>query len=239
MNNKILIISETHGIEKIGTRVMEKLKPQLGTNFKWIIGNKEASSVNKRYIKFNMNRIAPGDIKSKDYETRRVSEILSQSRKYDYTFDIHGTNSKSGIFTIVTNPKIENILLALALPIDNIVIWNPKQKKNGPITKFVNCGVEIECGSQNSLKTKKDLLKIIRIISGKGIDFNQINFNSKNVFRIYGKLINSKDNKKLKLKDFKKIVFNKKAFYPILSRQYKDIACYKMEKVDFINLLSY
>jgi len=239
MKNKILIISETHGNEKIGTNVMDKIKSQLGANFKWITGNKEASKLNKRLVKFNINRIAPGDIKSKDYETKRVAEILSLSKKYDYTIDIHGTNSKSGIFTIVTNPKIENIILALALPIQNIVIWDPKQKKNGPITKFVTCGVEIECGSQNSIKTEKDLLEIIRIINTKGINFSEINFSQKSIFRVYGKLLNNKSNVQLKLKDFKKVVFEKETFYPLLSRQYKDVACHKMEKVDFVNLLSY
>lgn len=239
MKNKILIISETHGNEKIGTNIMDKIKSQLDVNFRWIIGNKEASKINKRFVKFNMNRIAPGDIKSDNYETKRVAEILLLSKKYNYTIDIHGTNSESGIFTIVTNPKIENILLALALPIENIVIWNPKQKKNGPITKFVNCGVEIECGSQDAVNTGKELLKILKIVIKKGIDFSEINFSQKNIFRVYGKLLNNKRNEQLKLKDFRKVVFEKETFYPLLSRQYKDIACHKMEKVDFVNSLSY
>lgn len=233
----MLIISETHGDEKIGTRVMEKIKPSI--IFDWIIGNREASKINKRFIKYNINRIAPGDIKNKNYEIKRVAEIILLSKKYNYTIDIHGTNSESGIFTIVTNPKIENIILALALPIQNIVIWNPTQKKNGPTTKFVNCGVEIECGSQDSFQTEKDLLKIIKSINKKGIDFNDINLSQKSIFRVYGKLLNDKSSEKLKLKDFRKTVFKKEFFYPLLSRQYNDIACHKMEKVDFVNLLSY
>ena len=57
MKNKILIISETHGNEKIGTRIMQKIK--LNSSFDWIIGNEKASKINKRFIESNMNRIAP------------------------------------------------------------------------------------------------------------------------------------------------------------------------------------
>jgi hypothetical protein len=237
MKNKILIISETHGNEKIGTRVMKKIKPN--TVFDWIIGNKKASEINKRLIKYNMNRIAPGDSKNINYEKKRVSEIISLSKNYNYTIDIHGTNSESGIFTIVTNPKIENIILALVLPIKNIVIWSPKNKKQGPITKIVNCGVEIECGSQDSPQTEKELLKIIQSINKKGVDFNKVNLNQKSIFRVYGKLLNDKNSEKLKLKDFRKTVCKNEIFYPHLSRQYSDITCHKMEKVDLINSLSY
>ena len=119
------------------------------------------------------------------------------------------------------------------------MIWSPKQKKNGPVTKFVNCGIEIECGSQYSIKTEKELLKIIRIIDKKGIDFNRIDFDQKNIFKVYGKLLDKKRSKKLKLRDFRKAVLDKETFYPLLSRRYKDIACHKMKKINFVDLLSY
>ena len=237
MKNRMLIITETHGNEKIGTNVMQKIKSN--KTFDWIIGNEKASKVDKRFIKFDMNRISPGDSKSKNYEKKRVAKILSISKKYNFVIDIHGTNSKSGIYSIITNPKIENVLLALSLPIQNIVIWNPKQNKNGPITKFVKCGIEIECGSQDLTKTKKELLDIIKIICKKGIYFNGIDSSQKNIFKVCGKLPNNKNTKKLKLKDFKKTVFEREIFYPLLSRRYKDNACHKMEKVNFVNLLSY
>lgn len=237
MKNKILIITQTHGNETIGTEIMKKLRPN--KRFRWVIANREAGTKNKRFIKFDMNRIAPGNKGSKNYEQKRVAEIVSLAKKYKYTIDIHGTSAKSGIFTIITNPKMKNILLALSLPIQNIAIWSPQNKKRGPITKFVDCGIEIECGSQDSTKTEKELLKIVRIISKKGINFNRINFSQKNIFKVYGKLPNTRISKKIKLKDFKKTVLNKEIFYPLLSGCYKDIACHKMKKVNFIDLLSY
>ncbi|KKS33982.1 MAG: hypothetical protein UU95_C0019G0016 [Parcubacteria group bacterium GW2011_GWC2_42_12] len=236
MKNKILIITQTHGNEIIGTEIMNKIRPN--KRFRWIIVNKEASTKNKRFIKFDMNRIAPGNEGSKNYEQKRVAEIVSLAKKYKYTIDIHGTSASSGIFTIVTNPTMQNILFAFSLPIKNIVIWGRKKTK-GPITRFASCGLEVECGPQTSQKVKNKLRSILKDITGQGINYNQVNFEEKNIYKVYGKLLANKKTKKNTLKDFRKTMFNKETFYPLLCGQYKDFTCYKMDKINFVDLLSY
>lgn len=239
MKNKTLIITETHGDEKIGTNVIREIKKTTRTNFDWVIGNEKASKINKRFINFDMNRIAPGNIRSKNYEEKRAAEIISISKQYDFVIDIHGASSKSGIFIIITNPKIENILLALTIPIKNIVIWKSKNENNGPITKFVDCGLEIECGPKESKTSENELERIIKKINKNKIDLNQVNFKEKNIFNVYGKLLTNRNNKNLKLKDFRKTKLKNETFFPLLSGCYPRINCYKMEKVDLVSLLSY
>ncbi len=238
MKNKILIITQTHGDECIGTEVMKKLKSGLNKKFRWVIANKKADFKSKRFIKFDMNRIAPGNIKSKNYEQRRVAEIISLSKKYAYTIDIHGTEAISGIFIIVTKPTIQNILFALSLPIKNVVIWSPRDI-GGPITKFVPCGLEIECGPQALEKTKNYLFVALKKIEKQGIDYGRINFRAKNIFKVYGKLLKNKIAAKSNLKDFKQAIISKEIFYPLLCNRYAGVSCYKMEKVNFVELLSY
>lgn len=239
MKNKTLIITETHGDEKIGTNVIREITKTTRANFDWIIGNEEASKINKRFIELDLNRIAPGNIKSKKYEERRAAEMILISKQYDFVIDIHGADSKSGIFIIVTNPKIENIIFALTIPIKNIVIWSPKNNDAGPITKFIDCGVEIECGSKELKKTEKELKKIIIKINKSKTEFNQINFKEKNIFRVYEKLLTNENNKILKFNDFKKTKLNNEIFFPLLSGCYSGISCYKMKKLDLIDIFGY
>jgi len=173
---------------------------------------------------------------AKQYEHGKAYELLKIAQNYRYIIDIHDTIARSGIFTIITNPKLENFFLATALPIENIVVWAAKEsEKFGPITQFVNCGVEIECGPRNSKKIQKQLYKTLKIVISKGINFNEKSISSKNFFRVYGKLTKSRFSQQdiNQLKDFKKIKAKNEIFYPLLVGQYEDVACYKMEKIDF------
>lgn len=142
----------------------------------------------------------------------------------------------------MTNPKLINLFLASLLPIKNVVIWAANSsKKFGPITQFVKCGIEIECGPRNSKKIQKQLLKIIKSIVKNGIVFSTEAIKSKNYFQVYGKLTKSEiASAKIKnLKDFKKTKLGKETFYPLLVGQYKDAVCYKMKKINFWDIFSY
>jgi len=238
MENKLLLITQTHGDELIGTRAVKRLGRF--DNFDWIIGNEFASKQGKRFINYDLNRIAPGKARSKDYELKRASALVSLSKKYKYTIDIHGTDSTSGVFVIITSPKIENIIFALNLPISNVVVWCPKNQKNGPITKHARCGVEIECGPQDSKIVLNKLVSILKqILANSQFTLNNLNFQNKNLFQVYGKLYKFKNSKRIKTKDFRKTIINGEEFYPLLSEQYEKVICYKMRKIDFVSLLSY
>lgn len=237
MKNKILFIAGTHGDEKIGVDVLKEVEKDFKIN--WIKGNEKALLENKRYLKHDLNRVAPGDAKSKDYETLRAYQILKVSNKFDYTIDLHGTTAKSGIFCIVTNPTPGNLMLAASLPIKNIVIWVAKEKeKISPLSEFFPSGLEIECGPKNDLSVKNQLTQIITSIVKNGIDLNKANYSEKSYFRVYGFQAETDIASKTPV-DFKKYTHKNEVFYPILSGQYKGIAYYKMEKMDFIQSFAY
>jgi uncharacterized protein (TIGR00725 family) len=242
MAKDILFLTAVHGDEKIGVDIMSKLEKSESDKISWLVANEKAILKKARFVDVDLNRVAPGKQNAKQYEYRRAKELLEVAKNFRYMIDIHGNKANSGIFTIVTNPKLENLLLASALPVENIVIWAAtKSKKFGPITQFVNCGVEIECGPKNSETKKKQLSKIINGIIQKGIVANNQSLSSKRWFRVLGKL--KKDEVKpeiiKQLKDFKQITLNKETFYPLLIGEYNDAVCYKMEAIDFFDKFAY
>ena len=154
--------------------------------------------------------------------------------------DIHGTVADSGIFTIVTNPTPQNLVLACSLPIENTVIWEGKYYKEhdgfGAISEFSDCGVAIECGLTIG-KTEKEvkpvqekLYAILRdfvmtYLSGKLIG----NVPAQNLWQVDGKYMTSSglDN----LKDFDLYEYEGKTFSPLLAGQYRKngVYCYTMQ----------
>ena len=171
MNRNFLIITATHGNEAFGVKTMRQIEnkfPPKKHCYDWIIGNPRAFKKKARFTQADLNRSAPGNLESKIYEKKLAAKLINLSQKYKFALDIHGTNSKSGIFTLVTNPVLENLLLAASLPIKNIVIWASKSSlKNGPITQDTKCpAVEIECGPKNSKEIQKNLkfMALVRIL---------------------------------------------------------------------------
>jgi succinylglutamate desuccinylase len=232
----ILFLATVHGNEKIGMRALRQLEKDVPIkNFSWVIANTKAFSKNKRFIDVDLNRVAPGNKNAREYERRRAYELLKIGRNYRYVIDIHGTGAPTGIFTIVTNPKKTNLILATRLPIKNVVLWVGNNDRQGPLTQFFKCAVEIECGPKNSKIIQKKLLGILRYIVEK-INFSDINFcSSKNVFQVYDKISRGEISKKEtnRLKEFQQITINRERFYPIFIDRYKDILCYKMKKINF------
>lgn len=239
-NKKILILTSTHGDEAIGTEAMKALAKKLPPKkYRWLVANPLAQKANTRYVDADLNRIAPGNKRAMAYESRQAWKIISQAKKYSAILDIHGANSATGIFTIVTNPKPENLFLAALLPIQNIVIWaSSKSKNQGPITQFVPCGVEIECGPQTSLKIQTELRAILKKIINNKLPGDLSAIQGKNYYRVYGKMLNKQKNTG-RLQNFKLTNQKNENFYPLLVGQYPEIACYKMKKIDFWGLFEY
>ena len=244
MNKKFLIIVATHGDESFSLPILEKLKIQFPNKIDYIIGNSRALKQDKRFIDIDLNRVAPGNNDSRLYEEKRAFEIMRTAEDYLFTLDIHGTFSQSGIFVIVTNPTPANMYLAYSLPIQKIVIWGSKNngRNTGPLSRFVPCGVGIECGSKNSIKTKKELCVILKTFLGS----SRINYKEKNkkeLYQIFGDVKENEisDKQKKRLKDFKEISINEQKFFPLLVNQYKSekIVCYKLKKVDFYEKFSF
>jgi succinylglutamate desuccinylase len=229
----ILFIYRTHGDEGVGEYALKVLAKQKRTvtnvTYDTIIGNPEAKKKDIRFIDCDLNRSAPGSQNSKLYEKRRAAQLLRTAQNYKAIVDLHGATAHSGIFTIVTNPTKKNLELALALPIKHIVIWkSTAPSKTGPITQFVNRGVEIECGPQNSKKIIAKLAAILGLITSRGL--RAVDSSQKEIFVVYGKIIKKEYGKrKIAWRDFKKAKYQGEEFYPLLVGQYEKYICYKMK----------
>ncbi|PIZ76826.1 MAG: hypothetical protein COY04_01100 [Parcubacteria group bacterium CG_4_10_14_0_2_um_filter_7_35_8] len=240
---EVLFLTAVHGDEKIGVDIMRKLEEKgLSDKISWLIANRIAYKRNTRFIDVDLNRVAPGKKGDRQYEFRCAYELLKIAKNYQYVIDIHGTDSRTGVFTIVTNPTIENLVLAISLPIKNVVLWaGSRLDKFGPISRFVRSGVEIECGPQNSDMIKRQLYEIIKNIVQQGIVFDAKSVAEKTYYEIYGRLeckIDSEVGYK-KLKDFELANINGEKFYPLFVGQYKNRICYKMRKMNFFQKFCY
>ncbi len=242
MKNKILFLTATHGDERLGYKALKKLEKEYPRKLHWVVGNEKALKLKTRFVDMDLNRAAPGKKEAKEYERRRAYELIEISKKYHYVIDIHDTKADTGIFTIVSNPKLINLSLASVLPIKNVVIWAAeKSKVSGPLAQFMNCGIGIECGPRNSKKIQKKLYSILKFIISKEDLFSIKSISPKNYFQVYGKInkdeITSDQSKRIK--DFKKTEINGEIFYPLLVGEYKNILCYKMKKINFWDKFSY
>ena len=238
---KFLVIVVTHGDEAFSLPIISNMKENFPNKFDYIVGNPKAFKENKRFIDVDLNRVAPGKEKSDSYERNRAREIMERSKNYSFILDIHGTVSSSGIFTIVTNPTPQNLFLAYSLPIRKIVIWGSKNnaRNMGPLTRFVDCGVGIECGPKDSIGVRKQLIKILKAFMFKK---NVMPDNNKEFYQVFGSVKKYElKNKKIKLKDFTVVSLNGQVFFPLLVNQYRneEIICYKLRKVDFYQKLSF
>lgn len=242
--NKILFIIATHGNEGYSFEIFQKLEkkyPKNKYNYDWIIGNELAYQKNVRYIDQDLNRSAPGDITSNNYELKRAAEIMEITNKFDIIIDIHGAISKLGLVTIIPKPSFENLVLASLLPIKKNLIWAAKEsEKNGPLVQYISKpGIEIECGPLDSKSLKKRLTTVLFNIVEKNFNQDLSYFmeivKTKQFYQVYGLI---KGANKV-FNDFKKTTFKKETFYPLLSGQYEGIDCYKMKKVDFNSLFIY
>ena len=236
----VLILTCVHGDEQFANDPVYQLQKDYGDRFDWIIGNPQAMQKNVRYIEVDLNRVAPGDPKGKEYEVRRAAELCEILQQYHFVLDIHGTIAHCGIFTLIPNPSIHTLALAAALPIENIVIWarqERKETKRGSLCYAHPCAVGIECGPKNAPEISEKLLAILRSIVRDGIQIQIASRLQKRIFRVYGSLPDQADLPQLK--DFQETQFNGETFYPLLAAQYKGIACYKMQEVDLWEHFAY
>lgn len=244
-NKKMLFIAALHGDEILGVEVLQRLEKELPPQkyrYDWVIGNPKALSLNKRFTEVDLNRCAPGEHKGKCYEERRAHELIRMSRNYACVIDIHGTVSESGIFSLITNPTLDNFLLADILETNKAVVWVARSSlAKGPVTQHCLCpAIEIECGPKTDPTTKNKLYKIIREFILKVEAYGICNFIShahkKNWFLVYGK---GNRGKLEAMKDFQETFVGEEMFFPLLVNKTRVPRYYKMKKLDFFNLLSY
>jgi succinylglutamate desuccinylase len=228
---KILFVVCTHGNEEIGNTALKNASASLsdlGTYFDTTIGNPEAFARGVRFVDTDLNRIFPGKENSPIYEEARAYELLAFAKDYAHVIDIHGTKSATGIFTIVTNPVPEAILLSAALPIENVVIWeSSKPSPLGPLTRFIASAVEIEAGVKDDPAITRQLTKILKKIIAEGILISKENLRKRTFFQVYGKILKSdlEVNALTDVRNFNETSVEGETFTPLMVGEYPDILC--------------
>jgi hypothetical protein len=223
--NNTLIIGATHGNEPIGVRALEQLDKQR-SDFDWVIGNPRAFEQEVRFTDTDLNRSAPGNTSSEQYEERRAAELVALSKKYQATIDIHGTSKNTGCFIIITNPSKENIELAKQLDVERVVYWPALTPElEGPISEFFPVGLEIECGPKEEKETQAELERILnQYLDGKPRNAKQ------KFYEVYGQLEGESG---VELREFEEVTVGDETFAPLLVGSYKEsygVSCFKLRE---------
>ena len=226
---KILFTVATHGDEKIGVEIIERLRMKgLDRFFDCLVANPKALRKNTRFIDVDLNRSYPGVKNSKLYEKKLAYENLRKTKKYQYVIDIHEASSGINNFVIAPRKTIGNKKLIDLINLKFVLIW-PEPK--GPLGEFLKNSVELEFGMKN--KKRKNVIDLAQKIIEQFIK-NVYSVKSKlskgkQIFYVYGKLLgNTFPNKKII--DFRQTKIGGERFYPLLTGQYlkEGILCYKM-----------
>jgi len=234
MKKKILLIVATHGDEKIGLEVIERLKnKKFDKYFDFLIGNPKALAKNLRFVEADLNRSYPGIKDSPCYEKRIAFENLLLAKKYQYVIDIHEASHGINNFIIIPKKRLPKSFRVSLINVGTVLLWpDPK----GPLSQVIENAVELEFGMRN-----KERAKIIKAAENSIVWFikNIYQRDKKKKIRqklyyVYGKLMKKEVSEGTdKLKDFRRVKMNKEIFYPLLVGQYLQdgIVCYKMRPI--------
>jgi len=230
---KILIISATHGNEKIGVEVVKMLRQKkLNRYFDFLIANPKALRENKRFLDADLNRSYPGRKNSPIYEKKLAYENFQKAKKYKYIIDIHEASEGINNFIIVPRRTVSKKFPLGFINMKLVLLW-PEPK--GPLGGFLENAVELEFGMKNKQR-KKVVAKAEQIITNFINNIccqNKITYKRRQkLYYVYDFLRMDNPFSPLKrFKDFKKTVFKGEEFYPLLVGQYikEKIVCYKMK----------
>lgn len=232
MKKKLLIICATHGNERIGLEVVEKLQAKkLDRYFDYVVANPRALEKNVRFCDCDLNRSYPGAEESRAYEKRRACEILSMARKYEYVLDMHEASCGTDNFIIIPRLRLNKVFPLDLLDLEVALLWPDSPGPLGSVLKNV---VELECGMKNKERgcvvfaAANTVSNFISAIYATGV---REKIFPKKIYRVYGKLKKTDFNGDIgRLKDFEKVSVNGENFYPLLVGQYlgEGTVCYKM-----------
>ncbi len=88
---RVLVIGGMHGNEPLGLEVVKLLRANPLDSVDALFANEQAIAGNWRFVKHDLNRSFPGNIKSQEYEVKRAAQILKKTKKYDVVLDFHNT----------------------------------------------------------------------------------------------------------------------------------------------------
>jgi len=206
MKKKILLIAATHGDEKIGLGIINKLRnKKLDKYFDYLIANPKALNKKLRFIDVDLNRSYPGKKNSFYYEQKRAYYNLLFAKKYLYVIDIHEASQGINDLIIVPKKSLPKLFPLNLIDLGIVLLWpNPK----GPLSQVIDNAIELEFGMKNRkrneavLNAEKIVENFIRYIYKIKKQEQPI---LKKIYYVYGKLMLPKVNgDSSPLVDFKK-----------------------------------
>lgn len=238
---KILVNVGTHGTERVGLRVLEKLKGlnlksgKLKTN----IANPKALKKGVRFIDHDLNRSFPGN-KNGSHEQKLAHNLIPKLTSADVVIDIHSTESDIQEAMIVTRYTKEIRKLIKAVGPRYVLVM--KISRSNALISQARLGVAFEYGKDKSGKTLmgtvngiKNILRSLGMLDG----ICKPHYGKTKIY-VIKKAFPRKDSDELvpQIKNFTLVkkgqivaknggdfIRSRKSFHPILFREptYKDI----------------
>ncbi|MDD3486756.1 MAG: succinylglutamate desuccinylase/aspartoacylase family protein [Candidatus Moranbacteria bacterium] len=234
---KILLIAATHGNERIGIEVINRLaKQKLDVFFDFLVANPKALEKNVRFVDIDLNRSYPGKQKSKKYEERLAAKNIKLAKKYKYVIDLHEASSGTEDFIIIPRHRLNTAFPLDPINLGTVLIWpDPK----GPLGSCLKNTIELEFGMKG--KNRKIIInRAVSVVGNFILSLDDLNGRKtagnrkrKEIFEVYGKMnLQEAAKYRVEFQDFKKVKIKDELFYPLLVDQYKDlgIAFYKMKR---------
>lgn len=247
---KIILNTATHGDERIGVKVAEKIK-KLGISKDVLIvqiANKRALDLNTRYIDQDLNRSFPGK-KNGNYEQSLAYKLSPIIKSADVVIDIHSTTSGLKDALIVTKLDTQTLECVKAIQPKHLLIMNAT-KRNALISQ-AKIGIGFEYGKdKDPITVRETTLGIKRLLKHLGL----INIRlpqrkiTTNYFNVTSTIKKPRDYSLVKgIKNYqliskgsvyatngKKTLIAKEDFYPILfgEKKYKDIFGFSAQKIN-------
>ena len=159
----------THGNERVGARILETVEGVLVKRGTVItnIANREAFTLNKRFIDQDLNRSFPGRPEG-NYEERLASELSLLVNAADVVIDIHSTESGKHAAIIVTKLDVPTVdVLHFANP-ERVLVMSVT--KNNALISSAKVGIAFEYGKDGERSTYRETLNGVRnILVGLGM----------------------------------------------------------------------
>lgn len=149
---KIVIVGSTHGHERLGLFVIEKLKTLniKSDNVEFVIGNPVASKKNIPFVENDLNRVFPGKERG-TYEEMRAFELSKKIVAADIVIDIHSTKTTDlGDQSMVIVTKYDTATKELLEVFKPPKVLHMKYKSDNALISQAKVGIAFEYGKDDS-----------------------------------------------------------------------------------------
>jgi succinylglutamate desuccinylase len=225
--SSIALVACVHGDEIVGKKILKELKKKyvFQKRIGFFIAHPIAVAQKKRFIKQDLNRSFPGNIKGV-MEEKIAHKLKNELDNFDVLIDIHATNSNIDSLVIVTNLSNSIKKILKFIPIKKIALVPKKVFGGKEMIRHHKLAVSLEYGPDKSGKNFSKIFNdVIVILKNLGAIWGiRKSFSKKEIYRVSGTYKVDNDVSSINtLKDFKfikkgQIIGYKKNNEPIKSK---------------------